>query len=74
MLMDGSRHYDDLLEEEANWLGPALLVSEEAAIHIVERQMAIDFASDHYGASTQLVRMRLNVSGAAKRVARGRAA
>ncbi|WP_246729117.1 ImmA/IrrE family metallo-endopeptidase [Methylosinus sp. RM1] len=72
--VDGSRHYDDELEEEANWLGPALLVSDEAALHIAEKQMEIDAASDHYGASVQVVRMRMNVSGAARRVARRRAA
>jgi Zn-dependent peptidase ImmA (M78 family) len=71
---EGSRHYDDVLEAEANWLGPALLVSEEVAIHIVEQKMAIDVASDHYGASSQLVQMRLNVSAAVIRVARRRAA
>ncbi len=71
---NGSRHYDDVLEEEANWLGPALLVSEEAAIHIAEQRMEINLASDRYGASVQLVRMRLNVSGATIRVARRRAA
>jgi Zn-dependent peptidase ImmA (M78 family) len=71
---DGSRHYDGILEEEANWLGPALLVSEEAAIYIVEQRLALDAASDRYGVSVQLVRMRLNVSGAANRVARRRVA
>lgn len=30
----GSRHYHREIWEEANWLGPALLVSEEAAMHI----------------------------------------
>ena len=71
---DGSRHYDAILEEEANWLGPALLVSDESALHIVETKMSISEASDHYGASIPLVRMRVNVSGAAVRVARRRAA
>jgi Zn-dependent peptidase ImmA (M78 family) len=70
----GSRDYDAALEAEANWLGPALLVSDEAAVHIVERKMSIQAASDHYGASEQLVRMRLNVSGAFVRVARRRPA
>ncbi|NEU97021.1 ImmA/IrrE family metallo-endopeptidase [Bradyrhizobium uaiense] len=30
----GTRKYDKAMEEEANWLGPALLVSDEAAMHI----------------------------------------
>ncbi len=59
---------------ETNWLGPALLVSEEAAIHIAVQGMEINLASDRYGASPQLVRMRLNVTGATIRVARRRVA
>ncbi|TXN33421.1 ImmA/IrrE family metallo-endopeptidase [Methylobacterium sp. WL30] len=70
----GSRHYDAVKEEEANWLGPALLISDEAAVWIVEEGMSVLDASNHYAASTQVVRMRLNVSGAAVRVARRRAA
>lgn len=65
----GSRHYDPVLEEEANWLGPALLVSEEAALHIVERGLSVSEASDRYRVSEQVVRMRLNVTGAFRRVA-----
>ena len=71
---NGSRHYDDALEDETNWLGLALLVSEEAAIHIAVQGMEINLASDRYGASPQLVRMRLNVTGATIRVARRRVA
>ena len=67
---NGSRHCDDALEDEANWLGPALLVSEEAAIHIAEQGREINLASDRYDASPQFVRMRRNVMGATIRVAR----
>jgi Zn-dependent peptidase ImmA (M78 family) len=70
----GSRHYDKDREDEANWLGPALLVSDEAAMFIADRGMAISAASDHYGASAMLIRMRLNVTGAIVRIARRRAA
>ncbi|MCW5687110.1 MAG: ImmA/IrrE family metallo-endopeptidase [Pseudolabrys sp.] len=68
----GSRHYDADREAEANWLGPALLISDEAAIHIAERGLSLQVASNRYGASQPLVRMRLNVSGASRRVARRR--
>jgi Zn-dependent peptidase ImmA (M78 family) len=68
----GSRHYDQVIEEEANWLGPALLVSEEAAMHIARMNLPIPRASDVYGASEEVVRMRLNVTGAYKRVGRRR--
>jgi len=66
----GSRHYDKELEAEANWLGPALLVSEEAAMLIVSRQMPLVTACRVYGVSTQLMTMRLGVTGARKRFQR----
>ena len=64
----GSRHYDPVLEAEANWLGPALLISEETALYIVKLNIAIPAASDLYQVSEDLIRMRLNVTAAYKRV------
>ena len=64
----GGRHYDKDIEDEASWLGPALLISDEAALFIA-RQMTVEEASDHFGASKDVVQMRLNVSGAYRRVA-----
>lgn len=71
---NGSRHYNAELEEEANWLGPALLISDEAAVLIAESGLSLADASDQYGASIEVVRMRLNVSGALLRASRRRAA
>lgn len=68
----GTRNYDKAMEEEANWLGPALLVSDEAAMHIAALGLTLAKASDVYGASEPLIRMRLNVSGAYQRVANRR--
>ncbi len=68
----GTRNYDKAMEAEANWLGPALLVSDEAAMHIAALGLTIAKASDMYGASEPLVRMRLNVTGAYQRVANRR--
>lgn len=70
---NGERHYSSELEEEANWLGPALLLSEEAALWIARNGWSIAEASQLYGVSEDLVRMRLNLCGAYKRI-RGRAA
>jgi hypothetical protein len=39
----GTRNYKTM-EEEANWLGPALLVSEEAAMHIAALGLTISKA------------------------------
>lgn len=64
----GNRNFIRDIEDEANWLGPALLISEEAALFIAGR-MSVAEASDHYGASREVVQMRLNVCGARKRVA-----
>ena len=66
----GGRHYDAELEEEANWLGPALLVSEEAALTVAQNGEAIEAGASRFGVSPQLMRMRLNVTGAIKRAAR----
>jgi Zn-dependent peptidase ImmA (M78 family) len=66
----GGRHFDNDLEEEANWLGPALLVSEESALAIAQRGMSINQAAKIYKVSPGLMQMRLNVTGAMKRVAR----
>lgn len=64
----GLRKYDAALEEEANWLGPALLISVEAAISIARRGLSISQASDDYSVTEQIVQMRLNMTGALKRI------
>ena len=66
----GRRHFDADLEEEANCLGPTLLVSDEAAVAIVRQGLNLNEAAQRYGVSTDLVRMRLNLAGAYKRVKR----
>lgn len=61
---------DKVAEEEATWLGPTLLVPDEAALHIVETRMAAQSAEALYGVSGRLLQMRLNVSGARIRAQR----
>lgn len=56
------------LEDEANWMGSALLISEEAALHIVRKKIPLQEAVTLYGASQQLIQMRINVTGAKRRV------
>jgi Zn-dependent peptidase ImmA (M78 family) len=60
------------LEEEANWLAGALLVSDEAAIAVARSKMSIENAARKYGVSSKMMRFRLNVSGAHARVQRAR--
>ncbi len=64
----GCRNLNQEYEDEANWLGPALLISEEAALHIVKTGMTIDEAVEHYRVSKQVINMRINVTGAQKRI------
>lgn len=63
----GCRNINREIEDEAAWLGAALLISEEAAISIVRSQMTMHDASRTYGASPALLKMRINVTGARRR-------
>ena len=66
----GCRNWDPMEEAEATWLGAAILISEEAALFIVQSGMTLMEAAKRYGVSRQLVQMRLNLTAARKRVAR----
>ena len=68
----GCRDWDPVLEEEAEWLAGALLISDEAALHIVRSEMSPDEAQTHYGVGQKMLQFRLNVTGARVRVARSR--
>jgi hypothetical protein len=59
---------DPIAEEEAQWMGPALLVSDEAAVRIAQQGLSIPAAAHAFSVSDQLMRMRLNVTAALKRV------
>ena len=69
-----ARPWDAAAEEEAQWLGPALLVSEEAAIFTVRSGMDLVSSAAYYQVSTDLMSFRLGVTGAMRRVSRIRAA
>jgi Zn-dependent peptidase ImmA (M78 family) len=66
---DGKRPHNASDEEEAKWLGPALLISDEAALFIVSSGMSLSQAAAFYGTSKEVVQMRINVSAARRRVA-----
>ena len=61
---------DPTAEAEAEWFGPTLLIPEEAALHIVRQKMPHEVAADFYGVSRDLLKMRINVTGANIRVQR----
>ena len=68
----GCRLWDQGLEDEAQWLGGALLIAEDGAIWIVRQEMSEHDAAEHFGVSPPMVRYRVNVTGAKQRVTRAR--
>ena len=68
----GSRFWNQDIEDEANWLAGVLLVSEAATIEIVRRRVSYADAAEQFGVSEQMIRWRINMTGAGKRVGRYR--
>ena len=68
----GCRVWDSDTEAEANWLSGALLVPEEAALHIVRHGWSMPEAATRYGVTPKMVQYRINVTGARRRVQRMR--
>ena len=68
----GCRVWDKESEAEANWLSGALLVPEEAAIHIVRRGWSNREAAAIYGVTPKMIQYRINVTAARTRVQRMR--
>lgn len=66
----GCRNFDRDLEEEANWLSATILITDQAAVHIVRTGIDNDTACKLYKVSTPLLRMRINASGALIKVKR----
>jgi hypothetical protein len=66
----GCRNIDRDIEDEASWLGAAILISNEAALHIVRNALDNESACTMYGVSLPLLRMRINASGAMIRLRR----
>ena len=59
----GERVRNGGIEAEANYLGGALLITNEAALHIVQRGLIHD-AQQIYGVSEAMLLYRLRISGA----------
>ena len=60
---DGERSRDSGAEEEANFLAGAMLITNEAALHIISSRL-IYRAQELYGVSKPMLDYRLRVSGA----------
>jgi Zn-dependent peptidase ImmA (M78 family) len=61
---EGERAYHSGLEAEANYLGGALLISNEAAIRIALTRMDPATVQAVYGVSLDMIEYRLRMSGA----------
>jgi Zn-dependent peptidase ImmA (M78 family) len=69
-----SPDFDQGQEEEANWLGGTLLITEEACLYACRKNLSVSDAATEMGVSEELMRWRINATGARKRVARARQA
>jgi hypothetical protein len=68
----GCRQWNQDIEDEAQWLAGALLLTEDAALSIVRQGASVSDAAQRFGISDQMITYRLNVTGARTRVARAR--
>jgi len=62
----GCRHWDADIEDEASFLGGALLIPASAAWRLAKRRVPLEVAAEQYSCSVDVVRWRLNVTGAAR--------
>lgn len=71
---DGTRDFLVEIEDEADWLGPSLLVSDDAALNayklIQSRSYTLSSLSDDWKTTEDVIRMRMNLVGAKKRFSR----
>ena len=68
----GCRYWNQDIEDEATWLGAALLVPEEMTLRIARGYCTKNDAAWNLGVSKAMVTFRLNATGADKRVERER--
>lgn len=70
----GCRTWNQDLEDEAAFLGAALLLTEGACLYIVKRDIALAVAAERYGVTIRLLQWRINATGSRKRIERAHAA
>lgn len=68
----GCRNWDDNIESEAKWLAGELLVTEDATLAVARGQFSFDQACTLLMVSRPMLKYRINVTGARKRVERAR--
>jgi hypothetical protein len=68
----GCRDWDQVMEDEAQWLAGALLVPEVVVVVGVKRGRSEQELAHAYGVSVEMIRWRINLTGARRRAARAR--
>lgn len=63
----GCREWDGAIEKEATFLAGALLIPSKAIWWAAKQRQAHEEIADQYGCSVEMVRIRLNLTGAGKR-------
>jgi len=64
------RDYNKLHEDEANYLGGCLQLPRETLSWAINKRMSKDDISSYYGASIEMVRYRINITGLNRKYAR----
>ena len=70
--MTGCRNWNDTKEEEAEWLAGELLVTAAMALAVERGRYTREQARNRLGVSDAMLRWRINMTGASKRVNRER--
>jgi Zn-dependent peptidase ImmA (M78 family) len=70
----GCRIWNQDVEDEAQWLAGAILITEDAALSIVRRRLPSAAAAAEFQVSEKMIQFRINVTGARARVERMRRA
>ncbi len=64
VMENGCRRWNAEMEEEANWLAGALLVPRDGALMAARNRVPLVSAAHHFGVSEQMMRWRLQQTGA----------
>lgn len=62
------RNHDEEQENEAEWLGACLQLPRPALLWALKRRMKLDQIAEHFSASVEMVRYRINVTGVKKQL------
>lgn len=68
----GERYWNGEVEEEANWLGAALLVPRDGALDMLKLRRTLAQIASHFGVSETLCQWRIRQSGIDKQAERWR--